>query len=91
MTVDGFGPGVANIGRRPTFNGTEELLEVHLFDRTDDLYGQSLTVHLNAFLRPEERFPDAETLRRQIADDTRHARHIIHKLSQSLAEEFGNC
>ncbi len=34
--------GVANIGVRPTFNGTERLVEVHLFDVDLDLYGKEL-------------------------------------------------
>ena len=33
--------GVANMGRRPTVNGTRQQLEVHLFDFNQDIYGRA--------------------------------------------------
>jgi len=41
--------GVANVGTRPTVDGTEQRLEVHLFDFDQDIYGESLqvTFHYN--------------------------------------------
>lgn len=69
--------GVANIGVRPTVDGTAELLEVHLFDADQDLYGQSLYVELIHFLRPEQKFDDLEALKTQIAKDAAEARHLL--------------
>ena len=44
VTVTGLGderPGVANIGVRPTVDGKEPLLEVHIFDFDEDIYAPS--------------------------------------------------
>jgi len=67
-------PGVANIGRRPTVAGTDERLEVHLFDFDGDLYGAHLQVEFLLRLRDELRFDSFEALRAQIARDADSAR-----------------
>ncbi len=65
-----FFAGVANIGIRPTVqSGGERLLEVHLLDFSGDLYGKDIEVGFLRFLRPEQKFPDVEALRRQITLD----------------------
>ncbi len=67
-------PGVANLGVRPTRDGMNRLLEVHLLDWTGDLYDQPVRIEFLDRVRPEERFPDLETLRAQIARDVEAAR-----------------
>ncbi|MCF4164725.1 bifunctional riboflavin kinase/FAD synthetase [Zavarzinia compransoris] len=69
-------PGVANIGRRPTFGKPDENLEVHLFDFAEDLYGRRIEVRLLAFIRPERKFDGLEALKAQIAADSAEARRI---------------
>ena len=69
--------GVANIGIRPTFNGTERRIEVHLFDVTLDLYGKSLKVDFIARLRGEQRFSGIEALKAQISSDAQQARQRL--------------
>jgi riboflavin kinase/FMN adenylyltransferase len=66
--------GVANIGTRPTVGGKAELLDFHLFDFFDDIYGEEWEIELIHFLRPEQRFPDIASLRAQIAKDIETAR-----------------
>jgi riboflavin kinase / FMN adenylyltransferase len=68
--------GVANIGLRPTVNqdSLEPLLEVHLFDFTENIYGQDVEVHFLHFLRPEQKFPSLDALKAQIALDATTAR-----------------
>ena len=66
--------GVANLGNRPTFGGTRELLEAHVFDFNGDLYGRRVCVALSAFLRPERKFDGVEALKAQIARDADDAR-----------------
>lgn len=61
--------GVANIGTRPTVDGTTEKLEVHLFNFNGDLYGEELEVTLVDFIRPERAFDSLETLKMQISED----------------------
>ncbi len=71
--------GVANIGKRPTFAGEADLLEVFLFDFTGDLYGRRLGVQLVEFLRPEKKFDGIDQLKAQIAADSDQARQILSK------------
>lgn len=66
--------GVANFGRRPTFDKKDVLLEVHVFDFDGDLYGQPIRVSFEAFLRPEMKFSCLEALKAQIALDCQAAR-----------------
>ena len=62
-------PGVTNIGRRPTANGTEPTVEVHLFDWSGNLYDRHLSIELETFLRPEQKFPSLDALKAQIQTD----------------------
>ncbi len=70
-------PGVASLGVRPTVNGRELLLEVHLFDFAGDLYGRHLSVEPAAFLRAEQRFDDVEAMTRQMHIDAERARAVL--------------
>ena len=69
--------GVVNIGVRPTFNGTERLVEVHLLDTNLDLYDKLLTIELIEHLRDEQRFSGIEALKAQITTDIQKAQHIL--------------
>jgi riboflavin kinase/FMN adenylyltransferase len=70
--------GVANVGVRPTLGGdTKPILEVHLFDRDDDLYGQQIVVECRHKLREEQRFDGLEQLKQQITADIQQARHFF--------------
>ncbi len=69
--------GVMNIGCRPTVKGNAPTVEVHLLDWCGDLYGQTLTVSLEKFLRPEQKFPSLEALKVQIVADCDLARKIL--------------
>jgi riboflavin kinase/FMN adenylyltransferase len=63
-------PGVANIGVRPTVESAgERLLEVHLFDLEEDIYGKDLEVTFVRFLRSEQKFSHMQALKTQIAED----------------------
>jgi riboflavin kinase/FMN adenylyltransferase len=69
--------GVANIGVRPTVDGSTPLLEAHLFDFSGDLYGKHLRVGLIEFIRPERKFDDLDGLSGQIAEDSETARRLL--------------
>lgn len=69
--------GVASFGRRPTFDNGAALLEVHLFNFSGDLYGQTLTVEFVGSVRREERFESAEALIERMNQDVREARDLI--------------
>lgn len=66
--------GVANIGVRPTVEGREPLLEVHLFDFDGDLYGRLLSVTFRSYLREERTFDGLPALEAQIGRDMEEAR-----------------
>lgn len=71
--------GVANIGLRPTVDGKQPSLEVHLFDFAGTLYGQHLEVVFRHGLRDEEKFDSVDELKDQIARDFGDARAWIGK------------
>ena len=78
VEVDGLGPGVASIGRRPTVNPVLlPLLEVHLFDWERDLYGEHLRVRFLKKLRDEQKYDGLDALREAIARDARQAREYL--------------
>jgi riboflavin kinase/FMN adenylyltransferase len=68
---------VSYIGTRPTFHGTERLLEVHIFDMDADLYGKPMTVGFCEQVRGDMLFSNATDLSRQIENDVRHARQAL--------------
>ncbi len=70
-------PGVASVGTRPTVAGVEPLLEVHVFDFDRDLYGRYIHVEFVSRLRDEVKFPDLQSLRRQMHLDAEMARRIL--------------
>lgn len=70
-------PGVANIGVRPTVDGTRALLEVHLLDFEQNIYGKHVKVEFCEKLRDEQRFESIELLREQIAQDIIQAREYF--------------
>ena len=61
--------GIANLGYRPTFNGKKILLEVHLFNFSENLYNKYLTVEFKNFIRKEKKFKNIDQLRKQIKID----------------------
>jgi len=69
--------GVANVGIRPTFGGGDVLLEVHVFDFEDDVYGHEVIVHFVDFIRAEKKFPGVDALKAQIAADCETAKAIL--------------
>ena len=72
--------GVANVGRRPTFNKQDVLLEAHIFDFAGDIYGAHAAVSFIEFIRPERKFDGLDSLKAQIARDSDKAREILASL-----------
>ena len=66
--------GIANVGTRPTVDGSRALLEVHLFDFDRDIYGRHVQVSFLKKLRPERKFESFDLLKRQIELDAEQAR-----------------
>ncbi|MEO0443337.1 MAG: bifunctional riboflavin kinase/FAD synthetase [Pseudomonadota bacterium] len=75
-----FSEGVANVGVRPTLGGdAKPILEVHLFDRSDNLYGVDIVVEFKHKLREEQRFDGLDALKQQIQRDMAQAREFFQK------------
>jgi len=70
-------PGVANVGTRPAVGGTRSLLEVYLFNFSQEIYGRHVSVEFCEKLRDEEYYPNLELLTEQITKDAAKARHYF--------------
>jgi len=66
--------GVANVGKRPTVNGHDLQLEVHLFDFDQEIYGKKVCVEFKQKLRDEKRFDSFDDLKQQIIKDSQQAK-----------------
>lgn len=66
--------GVANMGKRPTINGVMQLLEVHLFDFAQNIYGELVEVEFCHKIRNEIKFPSFDDLKAQIERDMETAK-----------------
>ena len=72
-------PGAANVGTRPTVGGTRTLLEVHLLDFHEDIYGEQVQVNFLRKFRDEKRFDSLDELRRWIARDVEDVRAFFRE------------
>jgi len=71
--------GVVNLGVRPTIESDlpQRVLEFHVFDLDQDLYGKDIELRFLKYLRPEQKFENLAALREQIARDVKAAREIF--------------
>lgn len=61
--------GMMNIGYRPTVNGKERRIEVHIFSFDEDIYNEILCVSLIAYTRKEMKFAGLDALKEQLHKD----------------------
>lgn len=71
--------GVANVGTRPTVDGTRSLLEVHLFDFNQDIYGAHVDVDFLWKIREERKFESFDALKQQILKDSDRAENFFNQ------------
>jgi riboflavin kinase / FMN adenylyltransferase len=70
--------GVASVGVRPTIRADgKPIAEAFLFDFNETIYGKRITVEFLHKLRDEARYPDLDTLTRQMSRDVMHAREYF--------------
>jgi riboflavin kinase/FMN adenylyltransferase len=69
--------GIANMGIRPTVDGSKPVLEIHLFNFSESIYGQRLTVEFKNKLRDEKKFDNIDLLKEQILQDISQAKEIL--------------
>jgi riboflavin kinase/FMN adenylyltransferase len=68
---------MANIGRRPTFDGSCTTLETHILRHEGELYGQQIAVSFIHRLRDEQRFETPEALAEQLQRDAQTAEELL--------------
>ncbi|MDZ7771203.1 MAG: bifunctional riboflavin kinase/FAD synthetase [Balneolaceae bacterium] len=74
--------GMMNIGVRPTFEGQQRVLEVHLFDFEEEIYGKSIQVRFIERIRDEMKFERVEELVARLESDREDALAILHEAKQ---------
>jgi riboflavin kinase/FMN adenylyltransferase len=68
---------VASVGSRPTFDGTIPILEVHLFDFDEDIYGEYIHVDFIGWLREQQKFEEVDELVAQMHVDADNAKTVL--------------
>jgi riboflavin kinase/FMN adenylyltransferase len=68
---------MTNIGRQPTFGGSQRVVEVYILDYHSNLYGRELKIDIMERLRGEKQFDTAEELKKQITEDINQGRAIL--------------
>lgn len=61
--------GMLNIGVRPTIDGVQKTIEVHIFDFDQDVYGEEVSVEFMKWIRDERKFDSLEALKQQLVQD----------------------
>ena len=69
--------GIANMGTRPTVDGTKPVLEIHIFNFNKSIYGERLTIEFKNKLRDEKKFDNIDLLKKQILKDINQAKKIL--------------
>ena len=74
--------GMMNIGSRPTFDGSHQTLETHIFHFSGNLYGQTMTIKFISRLRSEIKFDSREALIDQLEKDAHHVEEILNQATE---------
>lgn len=69
--------GILSIGTRPTFNGIDLRVEVHIFDFNEEIYDRMLTVEMISYIRANLKFDNIEDLIIQMDKDSLEARKVL--------------
>jgi len=69
--------GMLSIGTRPTLERSDERIEVNIFDWNEEIYGQTIRIAVSKYLRPQEKYPDLETLVQQLGKDKKKSLEVL--------------
>jgi len=69
--------GMMSIGFRPTVDGKNRVVEVNLFGFDEDIYDQTLTVHVKRYLRSEKKFENLQALIEQLHLDKANSLQLL--------------
>jgi riboflavin kinase/FMN adenylyltransferase len=73
-----------NVGVRPTFGGGELLIEGHLLEFDEEIYGEELTLEFVEYLRPELKFDSVDDLIAQMRQDVSEAATILRTVPSRM-------
>ncbi|GAA6211081.1 bifunctional riboflavin kinase/FAD synthetase [Hyphomicrobiales bacterium 4NK60-0047b] len=69
--------GAAYFGKRPSFDNSEPVLEVFLFDYDDNLYGEDIAIEFVDFVREDMKFSDMDALKAQMDADCKVIEQVL--------------
>lgn len=76
--ADRYHPAAVNIGYRPTVSEDgEALLEAHILDFDENLYGKTIEVIFRQKIRDEQKFDGLDALQKQISADVQQVREVL--------------
>ena len=88
IRVDGeYYPAMMNIGKRPTFEGEELTVEVHIFEFDQDIYGKEVQTQFVKRLRDEKKFSGIDELKNQLEKDKSKAEKILKSKRPNIAKQ----
>ena len=64
---------LASVGNKPTFDGTEKILEVFILDFHDDIYSKNIEVYFLEEIRKQIKFNNEDELIKQMNEDHNYA------------------
>ncbi|MHC4445574.1 MAG: bifunctional riboflavin kinase/FAD synthetase [Planctomycetota bacterium] len=70
-------PAAISIGRYPTFEGSDLMIEAHLLDFAGQIYNQTIRLQFHEWIRPQKKFDSPKILAQQIARDVDQTRKTI--------------
>ena len=88
IRVDGeYYPAMMNIGKRPTFEGEDLTVEVHIFEFDQDIYGKEVQTQFVKRLRDEKKFSGIDELKNQLERDKSEAEKILKSNRPNIAKQ----
>jgi riboflavin kinase/FMN adenylyltransferase len=82
-----YHPAMMNIGKRPTFDGDDITMEVHIFDFNADIYGKEVQTQFVKRLRDEKKFNGVGELKDQLEKDKTDAEEILKTNRPNIAKQ----
>lgn len=83
-----FYGGMMNIGKRPTFNGRDTVLEVHILNFDKEIYGKDIQLQFVKRIRDEKQFDGVDDLKTQLKNDEIEARSVLENSSPNIAKHL---
>lgn len=83
-----FYRGMMNIGERPTFNGGDTVLEVHILDFKNEIYGKDIQLQFVKRIRDEKQFDGVMDLKVQLEKDEKEVRDLLENSSPNIAKHL---